>query len=138
MSDSDSLRSHCPINYSLEIFGDRWTLLLLRDLLLLSQRHFRELLNSEENIASNILTERLKRLEQHGIITRSADPDDGRQYLYEPTDKGLSLVPVLLEIAAWGADHDPKTSAPKDFVKNFRADRDAVIANFESIVPQGD
>ena len=79
MPDSDSLRSHCPINYSLEIFGDRWTLLLLRDLLLLSRRHFRELLNSEENIASNILTERLKRLEQHNIITRRADPDDGRE-----------------------------------------------------------
>jgi len=136
MPEQDSLRSHCPINYSLEIFGDRWTLLLLRDLLLLGRRHFRELLNSEENIASNILTERLKRLEQHNIITRRADPDDGRQYIYEPTVKGLSLVPVLLEIAAWGATHDPKTSAPKDFVKNFRTDRDSVIANFESIVPR--
>ena len=136
MPDSDSLRSHCPINYSLEIFGDRWTLLLLRDLLLLGRRHFRDLLNSEESIASNILTERLKRLEQHDIINRRADPDDGRRYIYTPTDKGLSLVPVLLEIAAWGATHDPKTSAPKDFVKSFHADRDTVIANFESIVPR--
>ena len=135
MPENDPFRSHCPINFSVEIFGDRWTLLVLRDLLLRGCRHFRELLEGGEAIASNILTERLKRLEQHGIITRRTDPDDGRQFIYEPTDKGVALVPVLLEIAHWGATHDPDTLAPAEFVRKFRGDRDAVLADYRNIIP---
>ena len=129
-------RSSCPINYGLEIFGDRWTLLVLRDLLLQDKRHFQELLESEEAIASNILTERLKRLEHQRIITKRRDPSDRRKLIYEPTKKGLGLVPVLLEIAAWSATHDRKTSAPKGFAKDFYADRDKVISNFKSVIPK--
>jgi DNA-binding HxlR family transcriptional regulator len=129
-------RSHCPINFGLEIFGDRWTLLILRDLLLRGRRHFQELLSAEEGIASNILTERLKRLEQLGLISRRSNPDDRRRYVYAPTDKGQTLVPVLLEIAAWGATHDPDTGAPPDFAPAFYADREALIANYDKIVPR--
>lgn len=136
--DEESLqrRSSCPINYGLEIFGDRWTLLVLRDLLLQDKRHFQELLESEEAIASNILTERLKRLEHQRIITKRRDPADRRKLIYEPTKKGLGLVPVLLEIAAWSATHDRKTSAPRGFARDFYADRNKVIANFKSVVPK--
>lgn len=120
-------RSGCPISFSLDVFGDRWTLLVLRDLLLKGKRHFRELAASDEGIATNILTDRLKRLETSGIVVRSRDENDGRQIIYAATEKGLGLIPVLLELAAWGATHDPDTDAPPDFVPNFQRDRDAVI-----------
>ena len=107
MPDPDTgLRSRCPINYALEIFGDRWTLLLLRDLILFGKERYRELLASEEGIATNILADRLKRLEISGIITRERDPEDGRQFIYRTTEEGLALTPVLLEIAAWASVHD--------------------------------
>lgn len=121
-------RSGCPISFSLDVFGDRWTLLILRDLLLKGKRHFRELANSDEGIATNILSDRLKRLESSGIIVRSRDADDRRQIIYSATEKGLGLIPVLLELAAWGATHDPQTDAPAEFVPGFTRDRDAVIA----------
>ena len=115
----------CPITYSLDIFGDRWTLLILRDLLLFGKQRYREFQAAPEGIASNILSERLKRLESAGIISRVGDPEDGRQFIYRATDKGWSLVPVILEIAAWGATHDACTGAPRWFAESFYADREA-------------
>ena len=123
-------RTGCPINFGLEIFGDRWTLLILRDLLLQNKRRFQELLQSDEGIATNILADRLKRLEAAGVIDRSSDPADGRKVIYRATEKGIALVPVLLEIAAWGATHDAKTDAPADFAPGFKSDREATIAAF--------
>ena len=131
MTDHDIRRSGCPISYSLDIFGDRWTLLVLRDVLLKGKRYFQDFLEAEEGIASNILTDRLKKLERVGLIKKSRDSQDRRQFIYGPTKKGQTLVPVLLEIAAWGATHDRKTEAPKGFAKSFYADREKVIADFE-------
>lgn len=126
-------RSGCPISFSLDVFGDRWTLLVLRDLLLKGKRHFRELANSDEGIATNILSDRLKRLETSGIVVRSQDANDRRQVIYSATDKGMGLIPVLLELAAWGATHDPETDAPAEFVPGFTRDRDAVIARTRAL-----
>jgi DNA-binding HxlR family transcriptional regulator len=123
-------RSGCPISYSLEIFGDRWTLLVLRDLLLKGRRHFKELLAAEEGIATNILTDRLQRLEAFGVLRRVRDPEDRRRRIYRPTDKGIALLPVLLELAAWGAEHDSETAAPSGFVARFTEDREAVLEEF--------
>ncbi len=95
-------KSNCPISYSLDLFGDRWTLLVLRDLILWGKTRFAELQSSDEKIASNILSDRLRRLEARGIIGIEKDPSDARQKIYTATEKGLSLTPVLLEIAAWG------------------------------------
>jgi len=120
-------RSDCPINYGLEIFGDKWTLLVLRDLLLKGKQHFRELQASEEGIATNILADRLKRLEEQGIIVGETDPDDRRRVRYRATEKGIALLPVLVEIAAWGARHDAHTGAPKSFLEEFDRDRDGLI-----------
>ena len=127
-------RSACPINYAVEVFGDGWTLLVLRDLILHGKRRYSEFLASAEKIASNILAERLKRLEAHGIIERTPDPEDGRRVLYSVTEKGLSLTPVLLEIAAWGATHDRKTGAPDGFVDGFYADREAYYADHQNLI----
>ena len=120
-------RSGCPIGYALDIFGDRWTLLVLRDLLLAGKTSFRDLLHSDEGIASNILSDRLKVLENHGIIAKHSDQKDRRKFLYEVTEKGQSLLPVLLEIAAWGASHDPDTGAPPDFAPTYYESRDTFL-----------
>jgi DNA-binding HxlR family transcriptional regulator len=120
-------RSHCPISYGLDIVGDRWTLLVLRDLIIVGKRHFRELLAAEEGIASNILTARLKQLETCGILSRRPDPKDARQVIYEPTPKGLDLLPVMLELARWGATYDPATAAPKVLIREIETERQRVI-----------
>lgn len=121
--------SGCPISYSLDIFGDRWTLLILRDLLLFGKQRYREFLGSDEAIASNILSDRLRRLEATGIILRARDPNDRRQRIYRVTDKGRTLLPVILEIAAWGASNDPNTAAPPGFTDSFYANREAFHAD---------
>lgn len=121
---SRSDKSSCPISYSLDLFGDRWTLLVLRDLILHGKARYAEFQASDEKIASNILADRLQRLETHGIIRRQPDPHDARQKICVITKKGLGLTPVLLEIAAWGATHDPETGAPDGFAAGFYADRE--------------
>ncbi len=120
-------RSSCPINFGLEIFGDQWTLLILRDLLVQQKRTFREFLESDEKIASNVLADRLKRLEACGLITRTASESDRRVVVYAPTQAGRDLVPVLVEMSYWGAVHDAATGAPKAFKAAYRADRAALI-----------
>lgn len=120
-------RSHCPISYALDIVGDRWTLLVLRDLIIVGKRHFKEFLASEEGIASNILTARLKLLEACGIVSRRPDPDNARQVIYEPTAKGLDLLPAMLELARWGGTYDSKTAAPKALLRRIEKDRDSVV-----------
>jgi DNA-binding HxlR family transcriptional regulator len=120
-------RSNCPINFGLEIFGDPWSLLILRDMLIVGKRGFKDFQGSEEGIASNILTNRLKRLEACGIIRREKSPSDGRQVVYLPTEAGQALLPILVEMSFWGATYDPATGAPAGFVANYKADRDGLL-----------
>lgn len=103
-------RSRCPINLSLEVFGDKWTLLIVRDLMFAGKRHFRELLQSEEGIASNILADRLKMLVDAGIITRGGDPTHKQKALYSLTERGIALLPILAQIGIWGRAHQPVTA----------------------------
>jgi DNA-binding HxlR family transcriptional regulator len=96
-------RSGCPINLSLEVFGDRWSLLILRDIIFGGRRHFRELLtNSEEGIASNILANRLKRLVDLGMLTKRADPTHKQKAIYSLTEASIELVPVMAALGTWG------------------------------------
>jgi DNA-binding HxlR family transcriptional regulator len=105
---SDGQRSGCPINLTLEVFGDRWSLLVIRDMMFGNRRHFRELLTrSEERIASNILADRLKRLVEQGMITRADDPSHKQKAIYSLTEKTIQLVPVLAQLGAWGRRHMP-------------------------------
>lgn len=107
-------RSYCPINLSLEIFGDAWTLLVLRDLMFAGKRHFRELLQSDERISSNILADRLARLVEHGVLTKSDDPTHKQKALYALTEQGIQLLPIVVQIGAWGSRWvpDAKKLAP--------------------------
>jgi DNA-binding HxlR family transcriptional regulator len=91
------------------------------------KRHFRDIMKSPEGIASNILAARLKKLETRGLISRRIDPQSRKQIVYELTDKGLELVPILIDIIAWGAKHDPKTAAPRSFLERIKKDRDGLI-----------
>lgn len=101
-------RSGCPINLTIELFGDRWTLLILRDIIFADRRHFRELLRgSDERITSSILADRLNRLVDTGILTRSDDPTHKQKAVYSLTDRGVDLVPILATIGHWGAAHCP-------------------------------
>jgi DNA-binding HxlR family transcriptional regulator len=100
-------KSLCPINLSLEVFGDKWSLLIIRDMMFMGKRYFREFLQSEEKIATNILTTRLAMLEQEGIITKADDPDHKLKFIYSLTKKGIDLLPIMAEIGAWGMKYQP-------------------------------
>jgi DNA-binding HxlR family transcriptional regulator len=103
----DDPRSGCPINLSLEVFGDKWSLLVLRDMMFGGKRHFRELLRSEEGISSNILADRLRRLMDEGMITRADDPTHKQKVIYSLTEKAIALVPVFAQLGAWGTKFLP-------------------------------
>jgi DNA-binding HxlR family transcriptional regulator len=104
---TETHRSLCPINLALEVFGDRWTLLIIRDLTFAGKRHFRELLHSDEHISSNILAERLKRLVELGVITRADDPTHKQKAVYSLTEMGIDLLPVLAQIGIWSRRYRP-------------------------------
>lgn len=122
-------RSHCPIRFALDLVGDRWTLLVVRDLLFKGKHYFREFAESEERIATNVLTDRLVRLEAHGIITREPEAKNRRHVRYELTRKGRELAPILLEIIRWSAKHDAATAAPRAYVRRIERERDKLVAD---------
>mgnify|MGYP005815523203 CR=1 FL=1 len=105
---TEAQRSGCPINLSLEVLGDKWSLLIIRDMMFGNRRHFRELLNkSEERISSNILADRLKTLLEQGIITRVDDPSHKQKGIYSLTERGIELLPILAQMAGWGYKYLP-------------------------------
>lgn len=121
-------RSGCPISVALEFFGDRWSLLIVRDLMFKGLSTFNELATSGEGIASNVLSERLLRLEMAGILVKEPDPMDGRRSRYRLTHKGADLAPVLVEIVLWAARHE-QTDAPASTVRAMRSHREQFIAD---------
>ena len=105
---ADEPRSGCPINLTLEILGDRWSLIVIRDIMFGNRRHFRELLNgSTEGIASNILADRLKRLVEVGLLSRRDDPSHKQRAIYSLTEAAIQLVPLLVQMGAWGRRFTP-------------------------------
>ena len=125
-------RSGCPIGFALDILGDRWTLLVIRDMVFGRKRTFSEFLASEEGIATNILTDRLHRLESAGLLRKETDPRSQVRVLYRLTEKGIDLVPLLVDLAVWGAKHDPETAAPKAFLKRAAEERESLLAEITS------
>lgn len=107
---AEAIRSGCPINLSMETLGDRWSLIVIRDIMFGNRRHYRELLSrSEEGIASNILADRLKKLMERGLLTRADDPSHKQKAIYSLTEPAIQLLPVLAQIGAWGRRHLPTT-----------------------------
>jgi DNA-binding HxlR family transcriptional regulator len=116
-------RSDCPISSALDLLGDKWSLVVMRDVLLRGKSYYREFLASDEGIATNILADRLARLEAGGLLRRTDDdPRSGRQE-YHATTKGRDLIPLLLEMTLWSAEHDPGVAVPDALLAELRRDR---------------
>jgi DNA-binding HxlR family transcriptional regulator len=108
MTRMDEHRSGCPINLTLEVLGDRWSLIVIRDIMFGNRRHFRELMTrSDEGIASNVLAARLKRLLEAGLLSKSANPAHKQKAVYSLTEAAIELVPLLAQMGAWGRRHMP-------------------------------
>lgn len=119
-------RSGCPLNASVEMLGDRWSLLIIRDMIVRGSRTYKEFLGSYEGIATNILADRLRKLEAYGIITTERDPSDGRKLIYSLTAKGIDLAPVLTEMVLWAAAHEKTEN--QALVREMRKDKERFLA----------
>jgi len=115
-------RSKCPINLLLEAVGDSWSLLIIRDLMFKGRSTYKAFLNAEEKIATNILADRLSKLESAGLISKATDPDDARKYIYRLTEKGADLAPVLVEMMLWSNKYHI-TDTPKDFLASLQKNK---------------
>ena len=119
-------RSGCPLNASVEMLGDRWSLLIIRDMMLLGFQAYKQFLESHEGIATNILADRLRKLEAHGIITTKRDTSDRRKLIYSLTPKGLDLAPVMTEMVLWAAAHEE--TGNQALVQQMRKDKEQFLA----------
>ena len=119
-------RSECPLNASVEMLGDRWSLLIIRDMMLRGFRTYKEFMECYEGIATNILADRLRKLVAYGIITAEPHPSDGRKLIYSLTAKGMDLAPVLTEMVLWAAAHEDTGNQP--LVRLMRADKEKFLA----------
>lgn len=119
-------RSGCPLNASIEMLGDRWSLLIVRDMMLRGSSTYKEFLNSHEGIATNILADRLRRLIAYGIIATQPDRTDGRKQIYRLTQKGIDLAPVLTEMVLWAAAHEE--TGNQALVQLMRQDKEKFLA----------
>jgi len=120
-------RSGCPLNVSVEILGDRWSLLIIRDMMLRGFRSYTQFLDSYERIATNILAHRLKKLKGYGIIATRQDPLDGRKLIYTLTEKGMDLAPVLTEMVLWTAAHEEHQNP--ELIRQIRKDKQKFLAS---------
>jgi len=131
MTEPVQRRSDCPTNYGLEHFGDRWTLLIIREMLYFGKTHYGDFLSAEEGISTNILATRLKKMESDGLITQGLD-SDARRVRYTLTDKGIDLVRIMLEINRWSAKYDPDTGAGPVHAARLEREFDTVVAEYRA------
>jgi len=134
-----ALRSHCPINFAVEVMGDKWSLLIVRDIALWGKVTFGEFAASKEKIASNILALRLEHLINEGVLQKTEDPADRRKDFYTLTEKGLDLIPLLLELVSWSERYDAGSEARKQgtFVARIRKDREKLTSEIKKSVRGG-
>lgn len=127
----DNFRSDCPISQTLDVIGDKWTMLIIRDIAYFQKHTFNEFLQSDEKIASNILSSRLKSLEELGLIIKKQHPDSKSKIYYGLSRKGVDLIPILFEMAIWSEKYLKVGKEAKPFIKSIKDDRDEV---FKAIV----
>lgn len=121
------IKSRCPINFSLEVFGDAWSLLIVRDMLALGKKTYGEFLESEERIGPSVLADRLAHLEKRGIITKNPDGHDKRKMIYMLTPLGIQSLPIVYELAVWGSHASPNPKATEVWFTAMKLDRSLVI-----------
>jgi DNA-binding HxlR family transcriptional regulator len=129
-------RSNCPISFTLDAFGDKWTLLILRDIMFYDRTRFSDFMPMER-IATNILADRLSKLEATGVITKERDPKLRNQYVYKVTPTGQSLLPLLIEMTLWGLEHDPESLASRDFIERARDNKPKVTREIARAIKRG-
>ena len=122
----------CPVRYAAGIFGDKWSFVLLRDILLHGKRYYGEFLASDEGIATNVLASRLLKLEENGMITRHIDQLKKSKICYLPTEKARALLPAFLEMMVWSTEYDENSEAPESFAPAFRDHPKETIAWYEA------
>ena len=127
MKNRPPRRSDCPISFALDMFGDKWSLLIIRDLMFKGKKYYGDFSQSEERISTNILAERLERLEAEDFISKTRDSENRSKYEYRLTQKGIDLLPVFLDIIAWSAKYDANTAAPKSFIRRLKSDREKLV-----------
>ena len=115
-------RSHCPIVFALDLIGDKWSLLILRDIILMDKKFYKDFSDSQEGISTNILADRLAKLEKAKIIFKKRDSVDKKRFIYSPTEKGLDLIPMMLAMVLWSGQYDKKTAVQPDVLKRLRKD----------------
>ena len=133
--ESHDYRSSCPITIALDVFGDKWSLLILRDMVFKGKKRYGAFLDSAEKISTNILADRLRKMEKAGLISKEKDPGHGSKFVYGLTPKGQGAIPILLEMIEWSISYEVKPEsienviegAPKDLVMQSRTNRKALI-----------
>jgi DNA-binding HxlR family transcriptional regulator len=135
----EDLRSHCAVNYGVEIFGDRWSLLIIRDIVFAGKKTYGAFLKSEEGIATNVLASRLAFLEEQGILSKAPSLEDGRKDVYTLTEKGLDLIPIMLNIVLWSARYDAQSyvRGQKEFVARIARHPVEVSEEVKALVRNG-
>jgi DNA-binding HxlR family transcriptional regulator len=127
-------RSLCPISTALDIFGDKWSLLVIRDILFKGKSTYGEFLNSEEKMATNILADRLLQLEAGGLVTKHPHPASKLKVLYKPTAKALDLIPTLVELIAWSERHHEVHPYARQFARSIKKDKEGVLRKLRADV----
>jgi DNA-binding HxlR family transcriptional regulator len=125
--ETSKKRSECPLSCSLDVFGDKWSLLIIRDLIFYKKSTYNDFLKSEEGIATNILASRLKALEENGIVEKSAHPDSKAKNLYRLTTKGIDLLPIIMEVYIWSDKYFTMPSEIKEIIKEAKKDKDKFV-----------
>lgn len=125
-------RSDCPISFALDFLGDKWSLLVIRDLVFEGKKFYKEFLKSKEGIATNVLSDRLKRLENVGIIHSKVYEQLKTQKEYALTEKGKDLIPILVEVILWSAKHEDGLAVTEEFLKKANQNRKKVIENIRA------
>lgn len=138
-TSTEDIRSHCAVNYGVEVFGDRWSLLIIRDIVFAGKKTYGEFLKSEEGIATNVLASRLAFLEAQGILSKAPSPEDGRKDFYTLTEKGLDLIPIALSIVTWSEKYDSKSyvRSATDFVARLHRNPVKVGEEVKALVRRG-
>ena len=127
--DMKKNRSDCPISCSLDVFGDKWSLLIIRDIMLRGKLSYSEFLKSEEKIATNILVNRLNILEAENILSKKVSPENKSKFIYSLTEKGIDLLPIVIEIMDWGAKYN-ENSPRKEIGKKILKDKSKVVSEY--------
>ena len=142
MKNTNNNLNKCPITFALEMFGDKWSLIILRDILFKGKKYYGEFLDSPEKISTNILASRLLKLEIEGLISKTQDPNNLSKYIYKLTDKGKDLLPLMLDMIEWSVKYNPQpeipsniiNGAPPNLLARLRDDREVLINEISNSV----